>query len=67
MSGARLGHNWGFTGVVAMAVLTNVGDDEVQCSECDVVYAVIFQRNVVYDRVEYCPFCGDEIEDVEPE
>ena len=46
-----------------MAHLIRVTEDgEVRCSECDMVFIVIWYRNPVYDRIEYCPFCGDEIE-----
>ena len=48
-----------------MATLTNadLGDDtEVVCSECEAVFTVIFRRSAVVDRVEFCPFCGDEID-----
>lgn len=41
------------------------GGDEgtVQCSECDVVFQVIWHRNGYTDGVEFCPFCGDEVDD----
>jgi hypothetical protein len=45
-----------------MAKLIDCGYDDVQCSECDSVFMLIWSRNPVYTRVEYCPFCGDEIE-----
>ena len=37
-------------------------EDEVQCEQCDAIYMVVFRRTAVVDRVEYCPFCGDEVE-----
>jgi hypothetical protein len=50
-----------------MATLTPFGDadadlPEVQCSECDVIFTVIWQRNGFTDGIDYCPFCGSEIE-----
>lgn len=38
---------------------------ESQCSECDVIFSVVWHRNPVYTRIEYCPFCGEEIEESE--
>lgn len=35
---------------------------EVQCSNCEVTFSVVFNRNPDYDRIEFCPFCGEEIE-----
>lgn len=32
----------------------------VQCSCCDVVYEVVFQRNPEYTQIQFCPFCGEE-------
>ncbi len=43
-----------------MAQLVPDGED-VKCSSCDVVMMITWHRNPVYDRVEYCPFCGDDI------
>ena len=51
-----------------MVMLTPIGDEgEHKCDGCDVIYMVVFHRNAVYDRAEYCPFCGEEIEGYEPE
>lgn len=36
-------------------------DDEVQCSECNAVFTIIY-RNDGFSKVEFCPFCGDEVE-----
>lgn len=32
------------------------------CSECGVYFEVVFNLNPIYDRIEYCPFCGSEFE-----
>lgn len=34
------------------------------CSECEMVFNICWNRNLIYDRVEYCPFCGDEVEEI---
>ncbi len=44
-----------------MAELISVNDDDVQCTSCDTVFTLVWQRNLIYDRVEFCPFCGDDI------
>lgn len=36
-----------------------------QCDGCDVVFTLTWNRDPVYDRPEFCPFCGDEIESIE--
>lgn len=51
-----------------MADLT-VRDDgsdipESQCSSCDMTFNICWNRNPVYNKVEFCPFCGDEIEEI---
>jgi hypothetical protein len=33
-----------------------------RCSECDVVFQVVWNNNGHTDRVEFCPFCGDEFD-----
>lgn len=58
-----------------MAMLTNLGTfggelPTLQCSECDMRFSIVWDRNPIYDKPEYCPFCGDEIEAInweEPE
>ena len=45
-----------------MSELIPAGDDESQCTGCDMVFQVIWNRNPLYDQIEYCPFCGEEIE-----
>ena len=54
-----------------MAKLLDDGPD-VKCSTCGIVFTVIWNRkiesvyrSVVFDKIEYCPFCGDEFESVE--
>jgi hypothetical protein len=34
-------------------------EDGFQCPYCGIVYTIIWE-NCVYDRVEFCPFCGKE-------
>jgi hypothetical protein len=33
----------------------------IQRPECDTHFEVIFDRNPVYERIYYCPFCGAEL------
>lgn len=52
-----------------MCVLQNLGNfgsdlPELECSECDMRFSICWQRNLVYDEPQYCPFCGDEIEEI---
>lgn len=35
---------------------------EVQCSECDVIFSVVWRRDGITTGIEFCPFCGSEIE-----
>jgi len=42
--------------------LIRVAMDAVKCSSCETVFDVLFDTNPTYDKVEYCPFCGDEVE-----
>lgn len=47
-----------------MTYLVQYGADEnneVKCTECDAVFTIIWQRTYMIRRVEYCPFCGDEV------
>jgi len=34
------------------------------CDSCDMRFNLCWNRNSVYDKPEYCPFCGEEIEEV---
>lgn len=42
----------------------NIDDIEFTCDSCEVVFTLYWNRNPVYTRIEYCPFCGEEIEEV---
>ena len=35
---------------------------ESHCSACDMRFNLCWNRNPVYDKPEYCPFCGETIE-----
>ena len=37
---------------------------ESHCSECDMRFNLCWNRNPLYDQPQYCPFCGDAIEDI---
>jgi hypothetical protein len=45
--------------------ISDCGSDtpESQCSSCDMRFNLVWHRNPVYDKPEYCPFCGEEIEE----
>ncbi len=45
-----------------MAVLIPLDDDMSEYSVCEVIYQVIFARNLVHDNITFCPFCGSELE-----
>ena len=38
-----------------------------QCSECDMRFNIAWGRNPVYEDIEFCPFCGEEIDEIELE
>lgn len=49
-----------------MAILIDVDmgeDNEVMCSECEVVFTVYWRRDGITHGLCFCPFCGDELED----
>lgn len=51
-----------------MTVLRPFGDQtgdvpEVRCSNCGVIFGIYWHRDGVTSRVEFCPFCGEEVED----
>ncbi len=48
--------------------ITDVGDDgEIQCSECEAIFLVVWHNNGWITTVEYCPFCGDSFSFNEPD
>ncbi len=47
-----------------MSTLTIIDDEFVECDGCDVTYSVVFNVNAIYNKIEYCPFCGDEIHEI---
>jgi uncharacterized paraquat-inducible protein A len=51
---------------MAIITLSDCGLDipESHCSECDMRFNLCWNRNPIYNKMEYCPFCGDEIEKV---
>lgn len=50
---------------MATITLSDTGMDipNSHCSECDMNFGLVWNRNLVYDRPDFCPFCGEEIED----
>lgn len=50
-----------------MATMRLVGDynePEMQCDECDMRFTLFWQRTPLHDKIEYCPFCGVEVDEV---
>lgn len=49
---------------MATITLSDCGMDtpESKCSSCDMRFNLSWNRNLVYDKPEFCPFCGEEIE-----
>ena len=45
--------------------LNKFTDAEWQCTGCDMVYFVVYHNNPAYQGIEYCPFCGNEIDEIE--
>ena len=49
-----------------MCVMTELSEEtglpELQCSECEVIFSVVFRRALDVEGIEFCPFCGSEIE-----
>ncbi len=35
---------------------------DITCPDCETVFYVVWNRNLIYERPEYCPFCGSEID-----
>ena len=52
---------------MCVITLTDRGMDipESHCSGCDMRFNLCWNRNPVYEKPEYCPFCGEEIEEVD--
>lgn len=51
---------------MCLITVTDCGMDipESHCSGCDMRFNLCWNRNPVYDKPEFCPFCGEEIEEV---
>ena len=52
-----------------MAVLTNLGlmgNDipTLECDTCGMSFMLTWNLDPAYDRIEYCPFCGDYIDEI---
>jgi hypothetical protein len=42
-------------------------DPEHTCELCSVTFSISWYRNAYTTRIQYCPFCGSEITEVEYE
>lgn len=51
---------------MCVITLTDAGMEipESHCSSCDMRFNLSWNRNPIYQEPEYCPFCGEEIEEV---
>lgn len=36
---------------------------ENKCSECEMTFSLCWNRNPLYTEPQYCPFCGEKIEE----
>lgn len=48
-----------------MAQLLTFGfaeNNEVQCTECEAVFMLVWRRSWEHWQVEFCPFCGESVE-----
>jgi rRNA maturation endonuclease Nob1 len=36
------------------------GMPAIRCTNCEMIFAVVWNRNPLYDGIEFCPFCGAE-------
>lgn len=50
---------------MATITLSDTGMDipESECSSCDMRFNLVWSRNPIYDLPQFCPFCGEEIEE----
>lgn len=52
-----------------MCILTDLGTQGgdmpvLLCDSCDMQFSVVWNRSPVYSSIEYCPFCGEEVEEI---
>ncbi len=50
-----------------MALMVNLGEmggdtPMLKCDDCDVVFGIFWQNNGYTKHIEYCPFCGEEVD-----
>lgn len=50
--------------MTTMRLVGEFNQPEMQCDDCDVRFTLYWQRDGIHDKVEYCPFCGEEVEEV---
>lgn len=49
-----------------MTIIHQVGpfdSPNMICEQCEMDFQIIWARSLVYEKPEYCPFCGEEIEE----
>ena len=44
----------------------DAGNDipESHCDNCEMRFFIAWNRNPVYESIEFCPFCGDDVNEV---
>jgi len=52
-----------------MCTLTNLGNmggelPNLECDNCDTIFSVVWHRTPDYDDIQYCPFCGEGVEEI---
>lgn len=45
-------------------VLVSVQPHRGRCSDCEVMFSVVWRNNGITTGIRYCPFCGAEVEDI---
>lgn len=53
-----------------MSKLTNLGTfggdlPTLECDSCEMRFSLCWDRSPVYTEPEYCPFCGEEITEIQ--
>ena len=36
----------------------------LECDNCDTIFSVVWHRTPDYDEPQYCPFCGEGVEEI---
>lgn len=47
-----------------MVMFGDEREPELECDGCDMMFTLTWHRNPVYLGIEFCPFCGEEVEEI---